>query len=158
MTLEQQVGPARSDLGLPGPVTLPKLTGLPWRRRVQAGLARRRPARLGDLARGRAGTHCQSHSVTGRDCSVADRLVRLSPTAAPWPRRRARRRASSPRDGRLEPGAQRRGAEPAESARWGSKLNGLSRPARTRGPVERTQLKIAAAGFTPPTSRRRVPP
>jgi hypothetical protein len=85
-----------------------------------------------------AGTQCQSHSVTGRDWSVADRLVRVGQTkydgavtAAPWPRRRAARAMAA---------AVNRGAEPADSARWGSKLSGvsgLSRPARTRGGAAR---------------------
>ncbi len=48
MTLEQHVGPVRPSSDSLAGLTV---TGLPWR--GQAGLARRRPARLGDLARGR---------------------------------------------------------------------------------------------------------
>jgi hypothetical protein len=52
-------------------------------------------------------------------------------TTAPWPPQAASPRATA---------AVNRGAEPADSARWGSKLSGvsgLSRPARTRGGAAR---------------------
>jgi hypothetical protein len=130
VTLEQHVGPVPSDSGL---------TGLPWRDPAGGALrawpAAARPDSQIWRERREAGTHCQSHSVTCRDwrcsaSSVANRLVRLSPTAAPWPRRprsagrspgrRARRATAAvnrgPGGGRNRPSRLAGGANSAESA------------------------------------------